>query len=304
MLRSTLLYFSRQRWLRHWIETSSVSRRLTSRFIAGRTLEDGIRVAGQLAKDRIFATLDFLGENVTSRDEALRSRDSYLEALEAIKWHGLGATVSVKLTQLGLNLSEEACLNNVSALVERAKAMDSRIEVDMESSAYTDRTLRLVTELHTRFGGHVRAVIQAYLRRSEEDIRRLSAVGIAVRLCKGAYREPPGVAFQVKADVDRNYMKLMKLLLEGGVYPAIASHDEVILRECARYVRASGIEPDSFEFQMLYGIRRDLQKKLTSDGFRVRSYVPYGDAWYPYFMRRLAERPANLVFIAKNVLRG
>jgi proline dehydrogenase len=153
MLRSTLLYFSRQRWLRHWIETSSVSRRLTSRFIAGRTLEDGIRVAGQLAKDRIFATLDFLGENVTSRDEALRSRDSYLEALEAIKWHGLGATVSVKLTQLGLNLSEEACLNNVSALVERAKAMDSRIEVDMESSAYTDRTLRLVTELHTRFGG-------------------------------------------------------------------------------------------------------------------------------------------------------
>ena len=304
MLRSTLLYLARQGWLRHWIETSSVSRRLTSRFIAGRTLEEGIRAADQLSKDRILSTLDHLGENVTSLDEAAQSRDSYLAALESIDRHYLGATVSVKLTQLGLDLSEDVCLRNVSALVERARAMNSRIEVDMESSAHTDRTLWLVSELHTRFGGHVRAVIQAYLHRSEEDIRRLSAAGIAVRLCKGAYREPPALAFQLKADVDRNYVKLMKLLLEGGAYPAIASHDETVIRECLQYVRASGIDPNSFEFQMLYGIRRDLQKKLTSDGFRVRSYVPYGDAWYPYFMRRLAERPANLLFILKNMIRG
>lgn len=303
MLRSTLLYLSRQSWLRHWIETSSLSRRLTSRFIAGRTLEEGIRVAGQLAKDRIFTTLDFLGENVTSLDEAARSRDSYLKALESIEQCGLGATVSIKLTQLGLDLSEEICRKNVSVLVGRAKAMDSRIEIDMESSAYTDRTLGLVSELHTRFGGHVRAVIQAYLYRSEEDIRRLSAEGIAIRLCKGAYREPAGIAFQLKSEVDRNYVKLMKLLLDGGVYPAIASHDDTVVRECLRYVRAGGIEPGSFEFQMLYGIRRDLQRKLTADGFRLRSYVPYGDAWYPYFMRRLAERPANLLFVAKNILR-
>jgi proline dehydrogenase len=304
MLRSALLYLSRQNWLRHWVETSSVSHRFTTRFIAGRTLEEGVRVAGQLAKDRILTTLDFLGEDVVSLDEATCSRHSYLEALSAIERCGLGATVSVKLTQLGLNLSEEACLMNVSALVQRAKAMGSRIEVDMESSAYTERTLSLVSQLHRRFEGHVRAVIQAYLRRSEEDIRRLSEAGIAVRLCKGAYREPADVAFPVKADVDRNYVKLMKQLLLGGAYPAIATHDEAILRECVRYVRASRIEADSFEFQMLYGIRRDLQKKLTSDGFRLRSYVPYGDAWYPYFMRRLAERPANLLFIAKSTLRG
>jgi proline dehydrogenase len=304
MLRSPLLYLARQSWLRHWIETSSISRRLTSRFIAGRTLEEGIRVAGQLSKDRILSTLDHLGENVTSLEEAAQARDSYLAALESIDRHSLGATVSVKLTQLGLDLSEEVCLRNVSALVERARAMKSRIEVDMESSAHTDRTLRLVSELHTRFGGHVRAVIQAYLYRSEEDIRRLSAAGIAVRLCKGAYRESPGVAFQLKSDVDRNYVKLMKLLLEDGAYPAIASHDEAVIRECLQYVRASGIDPGSFEFQMLYGIRRDLQKKLTSDGFQLRSYVPYGDAWYPYFMRRLAERPANLLFILKSILRG
>jgi proline dehydrogenase len=263
-----------------------------------------VRVAGQLAKDRILTTLDFLGEDVVSLDEATCSRHSYLEALGAIERCGLGATVSVKLTQLGLNLSEEACLMNVSALVQRAKAMGSRIEVDMESSAYTERTLSLVSQLHRRFEGHVRAVIQAYLRRSEEDIRRLSEAGIAVRLCKGAYREPADVAFPLKADVDRNYVKLMKQLLLGGAYPAIATHDEAILRECVRYVRASRIEADSFEFQMLYGIRRVLQKKLTSDGVGLRSYVPYGDAWYPYFMRRLAERPANLLFIAKSTLRG
>jgi proline dehydrogenase len=303
MLRSTFLYLSRQSWLRHWMETSSASRRLTSRFIAGHTLHEGIRVASQLAQERIFTSLDFLGENVTSLDEASRSLKSYMQALDAIEANRLPATVSIKLTQFGLEFSEEVCRNDVRVLVERAKTIGTRIEVDMESSEYTDRTLQIVRDLHARFGGHVRAVIQAYLYRSEKDISDLSAEGIPVRLCKGAYREPATVAFPEKKDVDRNYIRLMKILLEDGTYPGIASHDESIITNCLEYVKERGIAPDRFEFQMLYGIRRDLQKRLTSDGFRLRSYVPYGDAWYPYFMRRLAERPANVLFLAKNLLR-
>jgi proline dehydrogenase len=304
MLRRTLLLLSGQTWLRHWMETSPASRRFTSRFIAGRTLDEALRVASQLAGDRILTSLDFLGENVTSIDEAAASRDSYLNALDGIAGRHLPATVSIKLTQFGLDLSEQICLNNVSALVERAKNMGTRVEIDMESAAHTDRTLGVVLEMHRRFGGHVRAVVQAYLRRSEEDLVRLSRERIPVRLCKGAYREPADVAFQQKAEVDRNYLALMKTLLEIGEYPAIASHDEAILDECVSHVRDKEISPDRFEFQMLYGIRRDLQRKLTQGGFRLRAYVPYGDAWFPYFMRRLAERPANLLFVAKNVLRG
>jgi proline dehydrogenase len=304
MLRRTLLLLSGQPWLRHWMETSSASRRFTSRFIAGRTLDEALRVASQLAADGILSSLDFLGENVTSIDEAADSRDSYLKALDGIAGRHLPATVSIKLSQFGLDLSEQICLNNVAALVDRAKTLGTRVEIDMESAAYTDRILSIVSEMHRRFGGHVRAVIQAYLYRSEQDIARLSSEGIPVRLCKGAYREPADVAFQQKSDVDRNYVRLMKTLLESGAYPAIASHDEPILDECLSYVREKRIAPDRFEFQMLYGIRRDLQRKLTHGGFRLRSYVPYGDAWYPYFMRRLAERPANLLFVARNVLRG
>jgi proline dehydrogenase len=303
MLRSTLLLLSGQTWLRHWIETSSASRRFTSRFIAGRTLEEALRVASQLAADGILSSLDFLGENVTSIDEAATSRDSYLKALDGIAGRHLPATVSIKLTQFGLNLSEQICLNNVAMLVERAKRLGTRVEIDMESAEYADRTLAVVSEIHHRFGGHVRAVIQAYLHRSEQDIVCLSEQRIPVRLCKGAYREGAEVAFQQKSEVDRNYLLLMKMLLETGEYPAIASHDEAILNECLSYVREKQIAPERFEFQMLYGIRRDLQRKLTQGGFKLRSYVPYGDAWYPYFMRRLAERPANLLFVAKNVLR-
>lgn len=286
------------------METSSASRRFTSRFIAGRTLDEALRVASQLAADGILSSLDFLGENVTSIDEAAASRDSYLKALDGIAGRHLPATVSIKLSQFGLNLSEQICLNNVAALVERAKRLGTRVEIDMESAESADRTLAVVSEIHHRFGGHVRAVIQAYLYRSEQDIVRLSEQRIPVRLCKGAYREPAEVAFQHKSEVDRNYLLLMKMLLEMGEYPAIASHDEAILNECLSYVREKEIAPERFEFQMLYGIRRDLQRTLTQGGFRLRSYVPYGDAWYPYFMRRIAERPANLLFVAKNVLRG
>ena len=286
------------------METSSASRRFTSRFIAGRTLDEALGVARQLQSEHILATLDFLGENVTSLEEASKSRDSYLTALERIQKQGLAATVSIKATQFGLDLSEEACTNNVSALVAIAKPAGNRIEIDMESSAYTDRILRLVCNMHEKFGSCVRAVIQAYLYRSEQDIRRLSEKGIPIRLCKGAYREPPAAAYQQKADVDRNYIRLMKLLLKDGAYPGIASHDEHVIDECLDFVKDNSIPPERFEFQMLYGIRRDLQRRLTRDGFRLRLYVPYGNAWYPYFMRRLAERPANVLFIARNLLRG
>jgi proline dehydrogenase len=304
MLRRTLLFLSGQPWLRHWMETSPASRKFTARFVAGRTLDEALRVASQLAAEGIQSSLDFLGENVTSIDEAAASRESYLKALDGIASRRLAATVSIKLSQFGLDISEQICLNNVAALVDRARRLGTRVEIDMESAAYTDRTLDVIREMHRRFGGNVRAVIQAYLRRSEQDVIHLSREGIPVRLCKGAYREPVEVAYQQKSEVDRNYLRLMKILLETGTDPAIASHDEAILDECVSYVREKDVARNQFEFQMLYGIRRDLQRKLTHQGFRLRSYVPYGDAWYPYFMRRLAERPANLLFVAKNVLRG
>jgi proline dehydrogenase len=286
------------------METSSVSRKLTSRFVAGPALSDGVAVLKALAADRTLATLDCLGENVESMEDAAESRDAYLAALAEIEAAKLPATVSIKLSQFGLDLSPEVCETNVLALAQRARSIHSRVEVDMESSEYTDRTLALVYRIQELFPGHVRAVIQAYLFRSEADILALSSQEIPVRLCKGAYREPASVAFEQKADVDANYIKLMKLLLDEGTYPAIASHDERIIDEALRHIREQKLDRERFEFQMLYGIRRDLQRKLVSQGFRLRLYVPYGDAWYPYFMRRLAERPANVIFLAKNLVRS
>ena len=303
MLRRSLLYLSKQVWLRRWVENSPSSRKITARFVAGSSLADGIRVIQELSRQQILGTLDHLGENVASLEDSLASTNSYLAALAEIERCGLACTVSIKLSQFGLDFSEPACCGNVMRLAERACALGTRVEVDMESSEYTDRTLGLVTQLQDKFDGHVRAVIQAYLFRSERDIERLSAAKIPVRLCKGAYQEEPTVAFAKKSDVDANYVKLMKLLLAEGTYPAIASHDEKIVREAVRHCREQKIAPDRFEFQMLYGIRRDLQQELVAQGFRLRLYVPYGDAWYPYFMRRLAERPANLLFLAKNIIR-
>jgi len=304
MLRSSLLYLSEQSWLRHWMETSSLSQKLTARFVAGSHLADGVAVLTKLAADNVLTTLDCLGENVKSIEDAAHSRDAYLAALAEIEATKLPATVSIKLTQFGLDLSPEICETNVLALAQRARSIGSRVEVDMESSDYTDRTLELVTRIQALFPGHVRAVIQAYLFRSEGDIRMLSSKKIPIRLCKGAYREPADVAFAEKAEVDANYVKLMKLLLDEGTYPAIASHDEKIIDEAVRHIGEQKLDRERFEFQMLYGIRRDLQRKLVSQGFRLRLYVPYGDAWYPYFMRRLAERPANLIFLAKNLVRS
>jgi proline dehydrogenase len=302
MLRQTLLSLSKQDGLRRWMEQSSVARKLTSRFVAGPTLDEEIQVARRVAKQGIRSSLDFLGENVTSLAEAARSRDNYLEALIQIERFALPSTISVKLTQVGLDLSPEACFANVELLVRRAQNMGTRVEIDMESSAYTEHTLCVVSRLQERYPGHVRAVIQAYLRRSEADIERLSSLSIPVRLCKGAYREPASVAFSSKSEVDRNYMKLLKMLLQGGTDPAIASHDEKMIHFALGYIRELGLPPNRMEFQMLYGIRRDLQDELVKEGFQLRLYIPYGEAWYPYLMRRLAERPANLLFLARNLI--
>ena len=304
MLRRALLLLSHNHWMRQWMEHSPLSRKLTMRFIAGRTLDDGIRVLCRLSSEHILGTLDFLGENVRSLEEASASRDSYLAALQEISQAGLHATVSIKLTQFGLDFSADVCRRNVEALVIQAQKIGTRVEVDMESSEYVDRTLDIVRSLHEQYPGHVRAVIQAYLYRSEADIAALSEMKIPIRLCKGAYREPPSVAFPRKADVDANFVKLMKYLLDRGTDPAIASHDERIVTEALSYVAGRHLAPERFEFQMLYGIRRDLQRRIVSAGHRLRLYVPYGDAWYPYFMRRLAERPANVFFLAKNLLRN
>jgi proline dehydrogenase len=284
------------------METSTAAERLTSRFIAGNTLEDELAVCRKLNAEGIWATLDHLGESVTSLAEAELSRDAYLTALDQIASQSLQATVSIKPTQLGLDFSEAQCRANVEKLVEHAKAIGSRVEVDMESSEYVDRTLELVSDLHARHGA-VRAVIQAYLYRSESDIESLCSQSIPIRLCKGAYKEPSDIAFPEKNDVDNNYVRLMTLLLDRGVYPAIASHDPKIIERALDYIKERNIAPDRFEFQMLYGIRRDLQRILVKGGHRLRLYVPYGDAWYPYFMRRLAERPANVFFLARNLLK-
>ncbi len=259
-------------------------------------------MARRLNGEKILVTLDHLGENVSSAGEAAASRDSYLDSLRSIAGEKLDSTVSVKLTQLGLDLSPEICRENLARLVETAAEIGSRVEIDMESSEYTDRTLTLVEEMHTRYRA-VRAVLQAYLYRTEGDVKALNQLGVPIRLCKGAYHEPESVAFPRKEQVDDNYKHLLRLMFEAGTEPAVASHDPAMIEAALSLARLLQVDASRFEFQMLYGIRRDLQDRLVADGFRLRLYVPYGDAWYPYFMRRLAERPANVLFLARNVLR-
>jgi proline dehydrogenase len=302
-MRSFLLFLSRWRRLRRWMETSPVAHRLAHRFVAGDTLDHALAACRMVNSEGIFTTLDYLGENVRTLEEAAQCRDAYLRTLRAVIENHIQGNVSLKLTQFGLDVSEEACRANVATLVKCAADAGSFVRVDMESSAYTDRTLRLVEDLHEKYGV-CGTVIQAYLHRSAGDIDRLCAKGIRVRLCKGAYLEPPSVAFEHKRDVDRNYLELARVLLARGNYPAIATHDEAIIREIVIHCRNKGISADRFEFQMLYGIRRDLQRRLAADGYRLRLYIPYGEAWYPYFMRRLAERPANLIFLARNLFRS
>ncbi len=302
-MRSVFLFLSSNRNLRKFMETSRSARRFSSRFVAGSTLDEALDACEKVNRDGLMITLDYLGENVTSMDEAAACRDMYMRCIQAIERRGIKGNVSLKLTQFGIDLSEDACRQNVRELVCEAAKNGNFVRVDMESSEYTERTLNLVYDLYaeTKSCG---AVIQAYLKRSEADIEDLNRRRIRVRLCKGAYLEPPSVAIQDKAAVDRNYVKLAKKLLTDGNYPGLATHDERIIEELLTFVQEQNIPPERFEFQMLYGIRRDLQTRINRAGYRMRLYVPFGEAWYPYFMRRLAERPANVLFIARNLFRS
>jgi len=279
---------------------------MSARFVAGMNIEDVLRAAASVNAQGMAATLDSLGENVHTPDEARNAADIYHRLLDAIQQRGLNANVSVKLTQMGLDLDPDLTSDIVSALVQHAvTAGNNFVRVDMEGTNHTDVTLDLVRTLHAREGnrGRVGIVIQAYLYRSEADIARLLEEGIRIRLCKGAYKEPPNLAFPAKADVDANFVKLMKTLLKSGIFHGIATHDEAMIAATRQFVRGEGIDPGSFEFQMLYGVRRDLQRTLVKEGFGVRVYIPFGAEWYPYFMRRLAERPANVLFLARNLVR-
>jgi proline dehydrogenase len=282
-----------------------MGQRMSKRFVAGNTVADGVEVTRELNARGIAVTIDNLGENVTNVEEARHSAQLYHQMIDEVTNGGLNCNVSLKLTHMGMDVDEALARELVNDLVDHASRVNSFVRVDMEGSPYTQKTLDLVHDLHGRPGhqGRVGTVIQAYLYRSEKDVAELLSRGIRIRLCKGAYKEPADIAFQDKADVDKNYLHLTKILLKSGIYHGIATHDEAIIKQTKEFAIRENVPRDSFEFQMLYGIRRDLQEQLVKDGWRMRVYVPFGTEWYPYFMRRLAERPANAVFIAKNFFR-
>jgi proline dehydrogenase len=308
VLRALFISLSESRSLRAAAEKSAIGQRLSSRFVAGTQVDDVLRVASRLNQKGITVSVDNLGENVTNMEEARASAQLYHQLLDQIAVHKLEANVSLKLTHMGLDVDENLARELVTGLVQKVASMTppNFVRVDMEGSPYTQRTLDFVHELHRMPGhaGRVGTVIQSYMLRAEADVANLLADGIRIRLCKGAYKEPPEVAFQKKSEVDANYIKLMKTLLKSGIYHGLATHDENIINATKAFATEERIPRDAFEFQMLHGIRRDLQTSLVRDGWRMRVYIPFGTEWYPYFMRRLAERPANVFFIAKNMLRS
>ncbi len=304
MFRSTLLYLSNQPRIFRFVRRNRLAKSFASRFVAGERLDEALEAVRGLNAKGISASLDLLGESVTNEAEARAARDEYLTILDRIKQEGLDCNVSVKLTAMGFDISEELCVSIMRDILERAQRYGTFVRVDMESSAYTERTLRLFEErLYPGFKQHAGIVLQSYLYRTLADAERAVQLKCRVRLCKGAYKEPAAVAYPDKKDVDANYVKCMHLLMEGGTYPGIATHDPALVAEARRFAKERNISKDRFEFQMLYGVRRDLQEQLVRDGYRVRVYVPFGTQWYPYLMRRLAERPANVAFITGNVLR-
>jgi proline dehydrogenase len=304
MLRSTLLYLSNQDRVARFARRNRLATSFARRFVAGETLPEAIEAARALNARGIKASLDLLGESVTNDREARAARDAYLEMLARIHDARLDANVSLKLTAMGLDISEDLCVAIMQDVLTRAREVGNFVRIDMESSAYTDRTLRLFEHrFYPAYREHVGIVLQSYLYRTAEDVEYAIGLGCRVRLCKGAYREPVTVAFPEKRDVDRNYVKCMHALMERGNYPGIATHDVAIIQEAKRFAAERGFGPDRFELQMLYGVRRDLQDELARSGYRMRVYVPFGTQWYPYLMRRLAERPANVAFLTGNVLR-
>jgi proline dehydrogenase len=308
MLRSTLLPIVQSKAVHALVTRMPVSRSVVARFVAGEGIDEAIRVVGDLAARGIAVTADHLGENVATERAAAAAADVYLGFLDAVEGAGLTSHISLKLTQFGLDLGEATCAGNLRRVLDRARAAATFVRVDMESSAYTDRTLAMVRAMKAIGYGNVGVVVQASLKRSGDDVARLCEEGIRVRLCKGAYKEPPDRALARKRDVDANYAHLMRALFDAAhvtpaLYPAIATHDETLVRTAQRYARERGLDARNFEFQMLYGVRRGLQDAVSREGFNVRVYVPFGAEWYAYFTRRLAERPANLWFFVSNLFK-
>jgi proline dehydrogenase len=319
MLRSFLIYMSKAAWARRMVTGWSVAWRAASRFVAGEKMEDAIRVVKELNAKGIHATLDHLGENTTTPDEARKATQDILDVLEAIDQSGVSSNVSIKLSQIGLALDEQLCRENLRKILTYAGEHQNFIRIDMEDSPYTQKTLNIYNEMSDTFGcSNTGVVIQSYLYRSEADVKQIAGGGGRIRLCKGAYKEPAEIAFPKKSDVDANYDLLSKELIDGALangspeissdgkfppMPAIASHDPARLEHAKVYASQVKLPKPCLEFQMLYGIRRDLQEQLVAEGYPVRVYVPYGTEWYPYFTRRLAERPANLWFFISNFFR-
>jgi proline dehydrogenase len=291
--------------MRRFCENSAVGRRMSSRFVAGKDIADALRVAKDVNAQGMAVTMDSLGESVSSEGQAHEAAEIYHQLLEQIAALKLNANISVKLTQMGLEQSPALAESIAESLVKHAHSTGNFVRIDMEDSTLTQATLNIVRRLHARPGlrGSIGVVIQAYLYRSQADIEQLVADGIRVRLCKGAYKEPAEVAFPKKSDVDASFVHLSKMLLDSPIYHGIASHDEAMIEAAKDFAAKNEIAPSRYEFQMLYGVRRDLQRKLVKEGYNVRVYVPFGQEWYPYFMRRLAERPANVLFLAKNFFR-
>ena len=303
-MKSALIWLSRSKWAKEFTKKHGFFRRFSSRFVAGETLGQAIGAVKTLNSLGIIATLDHLGENTTNAEEARKSAESYIDAIREIKSSGVDSNVSLKLTQMGIDISDDECIENVGRISEEAKRNGNFVRIDMESSAYTEKTLNILRILHGEYG-NVGIVIQSYLKRSADDVDSLLKLGANVRIVKGAYREPLSLVFPKKHDVDENFMSLVEKMLsesaqKAGCKVAIATHDEKIIKRCEKLISERKIGKERYEFQMLYGIRRDLQRALSKN-HTVRVYVPYGTEWYPYFMRRLAERPANLLFLLKNL---
>jgi proline dehydrogenase len=304
MLRSTLLYLSNRPRIFRFVRNNRLAKRFAKRFVAGETLDEAVVAVRALNDKGISASLDLLGESVTNEREARAAGAQYLAVLDRIHEQKLDANVSLKLTAMGLDISEELCVSVMHDVLDRARDLGTFVRLDMEGSAYTERTLNLFADrLYPAYKDHVGIVLQSYLYRTRSDVEHAVQLGCRVRLCKGAYKEPASVAFPEKKEVDANYVRCMHLLLDGGNYPGLATHDPRIIDDAKRYVAEHAIDHSRFEFQMLYGIRRDVQEQLVRDGYRMRVYVPFGTQWYPYLMRRLAERPANVAFITGNVIR-
>lgn len=304
MLRSALLYLSNQPRVFRFVRNNRLAKRFARRFVAGEALDDALGAVRALNDKGITASLDLLGESVTNEREARAAGTAYVAMLDRIHAQGVDANVSVKLTAMGLDISEDLCVDIMHDVLGRAQSLDSFVRLDMESTAYTERTLRLFEDrLYPTYKDHVGIVLQSYLYRTASDVERAIQLQCRVRLCKGAYKEPASLAFPQKRDVDANYLKCMQALLEHGNYPGIATHDPELIEAARRFVTERRIDRSRFEFQMLYGVRRDLQEQLVRDGYRMRVYVPFGTQWYPYLMRRLAERPANVAFMTGNIVR-